>query len=82
MRECPSCGQSIDYVKGVDTEDATPGVGDVSVCASCGELAVYTGVGLEVTMPTEAERAVLLQEEVVRTAVSQRQRWGYLWSPV
>ena len=65
--QCWACGKTTDATTAVIGEDSVPAVGDVSICFGCGELAVFTGNGVETRQPTEAERAELLDEpDVIR----------------
>lgn len=52
--KCPHCGYHADRQGAVDDSDATPTPGDVSLCISCGEWAVYDG-GLALQSPSREQ---------------------------
>lgn len=63
---CPACGALNDAATNI-VGDADPTNGDVSICFTCGEIAVFTGIGLDVRRPTDAERREMLAiDEVTR----------------
>ena len=65
MKPCERCGAELDAATDPIDETAAPAAGDASVCLYCGNLAVFTGNGLELRRPTEAERAGLYLDPAV-----------------
>jgi hypothetical protein len=59
---CWRCEKTTDTTTAAVGEDTAPAPGDVSICFYCGELAVFTGRGLETRQPTDAERAEILAD--------------------
>lgn len=65
---CPTCGAFNDAATGFRT-DGLPAAGDVSVCAYCTAVSVFTGSGLAVRVPTQAELEEILAEPDTADAV-------------
>lgn len=65
---CPHCGAENDAFTPVTDPDSYPEEGDVSLCFSCAELAIFTGHGLEVRLPSDAELAELNADKRITTA--------------
>lgn len=70
---CWSCGSVNDDVMGVGPghDPAGPVIkaGDCSVCAYCAALAIFTGDGLAVRIPTRDEQAQAFTDPTIRAAV-------------
>lgn len=61
--QCLHCHQIQTLASPYGKLDATPSVGDVSICADCGHIALYTETGLR--HPTFEELSGLLTNPVV-----------------
>jgi hypothetical protein len=59
---CERCGADLDDATAADGSDDTPGPGDVSACLYCGNLTVFTGVGLARRQPSADELTELIAE--------------------
>lgn len=73
---CPYCGARHDaamFARG--EQDAPPVAGDVSVCAMCAGIGIFTGVGNEVRLPTSEERARLLADVGVTSIAGALRLW-------
>lgn len=53
--ECPSCGEVQDSATDL-VGDGPPAEGDLTICATCGAISVFTGVGLDRRPATGPER--------------------------
>jgi hypothetical protein len=77
---CPACGRPNDAATSVYVpEESAPEAGDYSICWGCGALAIFTGRGLELRNPTDAEAAEGLANPFVRSA---RRLWREQMGPV
>ncbi len=66
---CPSCGYGFDMSSAVDGSNDPPVEGDVTVCISCADVAVFTatadrGLTLRAPTPEEKEEALTMPEVV------------------
>lgn len=67
LARCPYCNEKLDRSEGVtpyNPEDRLPEPGDVSVCAECGEPAVFDA-DMNMVKLSEPERAELMKDEHV-----------------
>lgn len=67
---CPYCGAQLDRSEGFsphNPDERLPAPGDVSVCAECGEPAIFNE-DMEMVRQTEEQRAALMEDENVRLA--------------
>lgn len=64
---CRGCGYGpMDAASSLKGHPAPPAADDLAVCPRCGTLALYTGRGLELRPPSEAEELQLAQLPEVR----------------
>lgn len=54
---CPHCGKVNDAQTCITEPGASPEKGDVSLCFTCAGVAVFTGEGMTVRLPTDEEAA-------------------------
>lgn len=54
MSECPTCGKGFAVHQPANGEDITPQPGDVTVCAGCAGVAIFTD-DLNLRLPVEAD---------------------------
>jgi hypothetical protein len=64
---CPACGAILDGATSVDLDGAMPRPGDVSICAYCASLLVYSDE-LHPRFPTDAELVDITADPGVRRA--------------
>lgn len=70
---CPSCGHEVDVSTSVQ-EDAVPNPGDISLCAYCGSINMFSSDMALIELPKvlfdtfdeDTKRAVLVAQEIVR----------------
>lgn len=66
---CVQCGEPLDCHDGIDDPAATPDPGDVSLCAHCGQLAIYTDQGT-LRPPIRTELDQLLADPRIVTTIA------------
>lgn len=73
---CPTCGHPNDAAANVDGSPDRPDDGDVSICWTCGALAIFCRgpFGLSTRAPTPAERDELITRPDVRKGLAIRAR--------
>jgi hypothetical protein len=66
--ECPFCAKVMDATTCVSAEGGKrqPTSGDITMCISCGEIAVFATKPLRLRKPTDAEYLVLAADEHVK----------------
>ena len=62
---CWNCGKSNDCVSPADESEDPPKSGDYGLCFNCGEVMVYTGLGIRSRQPTSEERQAALDHDEV-----------------
>lgn len=73
---CPYCGARHDAAMfTTGDKDAPPVAGDVSICAMCAGIGIFTGVGNEVREPSPAELARLLESLEVTNVAGALRLW-------
>ncbi len=63
-RVCLGCGHPLDAATSMDGQPATPNPGDISVCAECGHMQVFTEDGFRQLNAEEASDVNLYEVRV------------------
>lgn len=67
---CLRCKAALPCATSLTELGARPSAGDVSICLYCGNIAVFTGRGVELRTPTFDELAELASDPDVRRTVN------------
>jgi hypothetical protein len=67
---CDSCGGLFDAATNVAGDWGSPKAGDISLCARCGNIAIFTGIKLQRRPATEVEKGKALADQATLAAVT------------